>query len=60
MLKTVEFKGFCEIFLVQMDEGVSAHVVDWPPIMDTVMRPLECRTPRKVKFQDGLQQLPPD
>jgi hypothetical protein len=52
MLKTVKFKRFCEILLVQVDEGASAHKVDWSPIVDKLMRPLECRTPRKVKFQD--------
>jgi hypothetical protein len=50
MLKAVEFNRFCEILLVQVDDGASAHEVDSPPIADTVMRPLECRTPCKVKF----------
>jgi hypothetical protein len=35
-----------------VDDGVIAHEVDCSPIAETVMRPLECGTPRKVKFQD--------
>jgi hypothetical protein len=44
MVETVEFKRFCEILLVQVAEGVSAHEVDCYPIVDTVIRPLECGT----------------
>jgi hypothetical protein len=51
ILKTAEFKSFCEILLFQVDEGVSADEVDWSPIMETVMRPLEYGTPHKVKCQ---------
>jgi hypothetical protein len=51
MLKTVEFKRFSEILLAQVDGGASAHAVDCAPILETVMRPLEYRTPHKVKFQ---------
>jgi hypothetical protein len=51
MLKTVEFKRFSEILLAQVDGGVSAHDVDWSPIVETIMRPFEYGTPRKVKFQ---------
>jgi hypothetical protein len=51
MLKTVEFKSFSEILLTQVDGGVSAHDVDWSPIMETAMLPLEYGTPHKVKIQ---------
>jgi hypothetical protein len=51
MLKTVQFKRFSEIFLAQVDGGASAHDVDWSPVMETIMRPLEYGTPHKVKFQ---------
>jgi hypothetical protein len=52
MLKTVEFKHFFGILLAQVDTGVRSHEVDWAPIVETVMRPLEFGTPQKVKFQD--------
>jgi hypothetical protein len=51
MLKTVQFKRFSEILLAQVDGGASALDVDWAPVMETVMRPLEYGMPRKVKFQ---------
>jgi hypothetical protein len=51
MLKTVQFKRFSEILLAQVDGGASAHDTDWAPVVETSMRPLEYRTPRKVKFQ---------
>jgi hypothetical protein len=51
MLKTVQFKRLSEILLAQVDVGSNAHDVDWSPIVETVMRPLEYGTPRKVKFQ---------
>jgi hypothetical protein len=59
MLKTVQFKRFSEILLTQVDGGASAHDVDWAPIVETGMRPLEYGTPRKVKFQSEpvLQSL---
>jgi hypothetical protein len=51
MLKTVQFQRFSEILLAQVDGGASSQDVDWPPVLKTVMRPLEYGTPRKVKFQ---------
>jgi hypothetical protein len=51
MLKTVEFKRLSEILLALVDGGTIAHDVNWAPVLETVMRPLECGTPRKVKFQ---------
>jgi hypothetical protein len=51
MLKTVQFKRFSEILLAQVDGGASALSIDWEPIGDTSMRPLEYGMPRKVKFQ---------
>jgi hypothetical protein len=51
MFKTVQFKKVSEIFLVQVDEGASAHDMDWSPVVETVIRPLEYRMPRKVKLQ---------
>jgi hypothetical protein len=48
MLKTVKFKRFCEILLDQVNEGISAHEVDWYPIVETVMHILECRTPQNL------------
>jgi hypothetical protein len=51
MLKTVQFKRFSEILLAQVDGGGSALDIDWAPIVETAMRPLEYGTPRKVKFQ---------
>jgi hypothetical protein len=59
MLKTVEFKRFSEILLAQVDGGAIAHAVDWAPILETGMRPLEYGTPCKVKFQSEtvLQSL---
>jgi hypothetical protein len=51
MLKTAQFKRFNDILLAQVDGGASAHDVDWSPVVETVMRPLEYGTPHKVKFQ---------
>jgi hypothetical protein len=51
MISTVQFKRFSEILLVQVDGGANALDMDWAPVVETVMRPLECGTPRKVKFQ---------
>jgi hypothetical protein len=51
MLKTVQFKRFIEILLDQVDGGASAYDVDWSPILETVMIPLEYGMPHKVKFQ---------
>jgi hypothetical protein len=51
MLKTVQFKRFSEILLAQVDGGASAHDVEWVPVVETIMRPLEYGKPRKVKFQ---------
>jgi hypothetical protein len=51
MLKTVQFTRFSEILLAQVDGGASALDVEWAPVVETVMRPLEYETPRKVKFQ---------
>jgi hypothetical protein len=51
MMSTVQFKRFSEILLVQVDGGAKALDMDWAPIVETVMRPLEYSTPRKVKFQ---------
>jgi hypothetical protein len=51
MLKTVEIKRFSEILLAQVDGGTIAQYLEWAPVLETFMRPLECRTPRKVKFQ---------
>jgi hypothetical protein len=51
MMSTVQFKRFSEILLVQVDGGSNALDMDWAPVMDTVVRPLEYGTPRKVKFQ---------
>jgi hypothetical protein len=51
MMSTVQFKRFSEILLVQVDGGANALDMDWSPVVDTVMRPLEYGTPRKVKFQ---------
>jgi hypothetical protein len=51
MLKTVQFKRFSQILLAQVDGGSSDHDVDWSPIVETVMRPLEYGMPHKVKFQ---------
>jgi hypothetical protein len=51
MMSTVHFKRFSEILLVQVDGGANALDMDWAPVVETVMRPLEYGTPRKVKFQ---------
>jgi hypothetical protein len=51
MLKTVQFKRFSEILLAQVDGGTIALDIDWEPIVETVMRPLEYGMPHKVKFQ---------
>jgi hypothetical protein len=51
MLKTLQFKLFSEVLLAQVDGGTSALDIDWEPIVEIVMRPLEYGTPRKVKFQ---------
>jgi hypothetical protein len=51
MMSTVQFKRFSEILLVQVDGGANTLDVDWAPVMETVMRPLEYGTPHKVKFQ---------
>jgi hypothetical protein len=51
MMLTVQFKQFSEILLVQVDGGANALDMDWAPVVETVMRPLEYGTPRKVKFQ---------
>jgi hypothetical protein len=51
MMSTVQFKRFSEILLVQVDGGANALDMDWAPVVETVMRPLEYGTPRKVKFQ---------
>jgi hypothetical protein len=51
MMKTVEFKRFSIILLAQVDGGAIAQDLDWAPILETDMRPLEYGTPRKVKFQ---------
>jgi hypothetical protein len=51
MMSMVQFKRFSEILLVQVDGGANALDMDWAPVVATVMRPLEYRTPRKVKFQ---------
>jgi hypothetical protein len=51
MMSTVQFKRFSEIVLVQVDGRANALDIDWTPVVETVMRPLEYGTPRKVKFQ---------
>jgi hypothetical protein len=51
MMLTVQFKRFSEILLVQVDGGANALNMDWAPVVETVMRPMEYGTPRKVKFQ---------
>jgi hypothetical protein len=51
MMSMVQFKRFSEILLVQVDGGANALDVDWAPVVDTMMRPLEYGTPHKVKFQ---------
>jgi hypothetical protein len=51
MMLTVQFKRFSEILLVQVDGGANALDMDWAPVVETVMRPLEYDTPLKVKFQ---------
>jgi hypothetical protein len=51
MMSTVQFKRFSEILLVQFDGGANTLIVDWAPVVETVMRPLEYGTPHKVKFQ---------
>jgi hypothetical protein len=50
MMSTVQLKHSSEILLVQVDGGAKALGMDWAPIVETVMRPLEYGTPRKVKF----------
>jgi hypothetical protein len=51
MMSTVQFKRFSKILLVQVDGGANALNTDWAPVVETLMRPLEYGTPRKVKFQ---------
>jgi hypothetical protein len=50
MISTVQFKRFSEILLVQDDGGANALDMDWAPVMETMMRPLEYGTPSKIKF----------
>jgi hypothetical protein len=59
MMSKVQFKRFSEILLVQVDGGANALDMDWAPIVETVMHPLEYDTPHKVKFQPApvLQSL---
>jgi hypothetical protein len=51
MMSTVQFKRFSEILLVQVDGGANVLDMEWAPVVETVMRPLEYGTPRKIKFQ---------
>jgi hypothetical protein len=51
MMSTVPFKRFSEILLVQVDGGANALDMDWAPVVETMMGPLEYGTSRKVKFQ---------
>jgi hypothetical protein len=51
MMKTVQFKRFSEILLARVDGGANALDVDWAPVVETVMCPLENGKPRKFKFQ---------
>jgi hypothetical protein len=37
--------------LVQVDRGSNALDMDWAPVVETLMRPLEYSTPRNVKLQ---------
>jgi hypothetical protein len=41
MMSQVQFKRFSEILLVQVDYGANALDMDWAPVVETVMRPLE-------------------
>jgi hypothetical protein len=41
MMLAVQFKRFIEILLVQVDGGANALDMDWAPVVETVMRPLE-------------------
>jgi uncharacterized protein YqgV (UPF0045/DUF77 family) len=51
MMSTVQFNRFSEILLVQVDGGAKSLNMDWAPVVETVMRPLEYGTPHEVKFQ---------
>jgi hypothetical protein len=47
-LSDIEFKRFCEILIVHIEQVIDPVKIEWEPVEDTVASPLEYGKPRNV------------